>query len=270
MMRPGVRIDGSLTQYRVSREAPCPVCGKPDWCLSDHQSFALCQRIESSERRGSAGFVHRLRPSAPSAGKGSGLRIAVVPCQANKPKRATVSPWTPRPRWNSKRGVYDLGAAYYYNDLSGAPIYRKLRYENRTLRPHKICVFERFDPDRQAWIGGPGCMHGVPRVLYRQEQISYRRQIFVVEGEKCADLLWDFGVLAVTSDSGARSWRPEFAELLRGKDIVILPDNDVDGRCYARDVRDCTMPMARSVKIVTLPNLQTKGDIADWISGVQP
>lgn len=46
---------------RVSKNNPCPVCGKPDWCLIGSEGDrAICQRVESSERHGEAGFLHRL------------------------------------------------------------------------------------------------------------------------------------------------------------------------------------------------------------------
>jgi hypothetical protein len=32
---------------RVSRTHPCPVCGKPNWCLvSADGTAAICQRVE--------------------------------------------------------------------------------------------------------------------------------------------------------------------------------------------------------------------------------
>ena len=50
------------TQWkRVSRETPCPVCGKADWCLvAADGTAAICPRTESPRRCGDAGFLHRL------------------------------------------------------------------------------------------------------------------------------------------------------------------------------------------------------------------
>lgn len=52
---------------RVSRRKPCPVCGRPDWCLlAADGSAAICARTaEGSVRRaGEAGWLHRLGDSA--------------------------------------------------------------------------------------------------------------------------------------------------------------------------------------------------------------
>ena len=54
---------------------------------------------------------------------------------------------------------------------------------------------------------------------------------------------------------------------LAGRDVAIFPDNDADGRKYARTVAGILQalePPAR-VRIVELPGLEAKGDIADFI-----
>ena len=52
----------------VSASHPCPICGKPDWCLiSVDGTVAICQRTEagSVKRCGDAGWLHRLSEPAP-------------------------------------------------------------------------------------------------------------------------------------------------------------------------------------------------------------
>lgn len=153
-------------------------------------------------------------------------------------------------------------ALYYYCRPDGEPLYRKVRYKTET---GKITPFQRYDPDRDAWVGGKGCMVGVERVLYRNEELPAFQKVFVVEGEKCADALWDLGILAVCNDSGAGHWRPEFSEKLRGKEVAILPDNDEPGRKHAAMVARALAGIARSVKKVELPGLGPKEDVYDWL-----
>jgi hypothetical protein len=46
---------------RVSKIHPCPVCGRPNWCLiADDGKAAICQRIESNRHIKEAGFLHIL------------------------------------------------------------------------------------------------------------------------------------------------------------------------------------------------------------------
>lgn len=50
--------------HRVSKQEPCPICGKPDWCLTaPDNSAAICARIEegSLKKCGDAGYLHILR-----------------------------------------------------------------------------------------------------------------------------------------------------------------------------------------------------------------
>src|SRR4051812_30069671 len=60
---------------RVSRENPCPVCGKPDWCsVAADGSVATCQRVEAGAVKdlGEAGWLHRLREDEPRRPRGHG------------------------------------------------------------------------------------------------------------------------------------------------------------------------------------------------------
>jgi len=48
---------------RVTKQTPCPVCGKPDWCLvAGDGSTAICARVKegSTKRCGDAGYLHVL------------------------------------------------------------------------------------------------------------------------------------------------------------------------------------------------------------------
>lgn len=50
---------------RVSKQHPCPVCKKPDWCMvSKDGSAAICPRVPSNRDLGEAGFLHRLSEQA--------------------------------------------------------------------------------------------------------------------------------------------------------------------------------------------------------------
>ena len=47
---------------RVSRSAPCPVCGKPDWCtLSEDGEVAYCMRIQSGMACKNGAWMHFLK-----------------------------------------------------------------------------------------------------------------------------------------------------------------------------------------------------------------
>lgn len=52
--------------YRATRRRPCPVCGKPDWCLiAKDGTTAICSRTPSKVAKGDAGYLHQLTEPLP-------------------------------------------------------------------------------------------------------------------------------------------------------------------------------------------------------------
>ncbi|MBW3597509.1 MAG: ATPase, partial [Planctomycetes bacterium] len=104
-----------------------------------------------------------------------------------------------------------------------------------------------------------------PRPLYGLPELAGADTIVVVEGEKTADSAQSIGFTATTPSFGPASktdWTP-----LAGKQIVILPDNDEEGRQRAADVAAelAKLTPAPAVKVVELPDLPEHGDVVDWI-----
>ncbi|PIR24838.1 MAG: hypothetical protein COX62_05815 [Deltaproteobacteria bacterium CG_4_10_14_0_2_um_filter_43_8] len=139
---------------------------------------------------------------------------------------------------------------YTYEDEKGDPLFQVRRYEPKTFR--------QFHWDGSAWKSG---LNGIRRVLYKLPQIINEPIIYVVEGEKDAETLWRWNIPATTCSSGAGKWRDEYSQNLRGKKIVIIPDQDQAGKKHAEQVAQSLWEKVESIKIVTL----NKGkDISDW------
>lgn len=67
----------------------------------------------------------------------------------------------------------------------------------------------------------------VKRVLYNAPNVVASDTVYLVEGEKDADTLLILGLPATTPSGGANSvWLPEFTELLAGKTVIHIPDNE--------------------------------------------
>ncbi|HOK67724.1 MAG TPA: toprim domain-containing protein [Anaerohalosphaeraceae bacterium] len=50
---------------RVSRNRPCPICNKPDWCgISKDGSLVICMRVPSDKKTKNGGWLHRIGPSS--------------------------------------------------------------------------------------------------------------------------------------------------------------------------------------------------------------
>ena len=143
-------------------------------------------------------------------------------------------------------------ARYNYTDLNGNLIYFVCRMEH----PTKKKEFVQGTPSH--W--GIGDITPVP---YNWPIIAASEWCVVVEGEKDVETLRSIGIPATTNSGGAKKWRPEFAEYLKGKKVIILPDNDEVGREHAEIVARDLYGQAASVKIVQCSQLP-KGDVTDF------
>ncbi|MCH7989382.1 MAG: DUF3987 domain-containing protein, partial [Planctomycetes bacterium] len=101
----------------------------------------------------------------------------------------------------------------------------------------------------------------LPELLAAAENIP----VFIVEGEKDVESLCALGLIATCNSEGAGKWRSEFNIFFRGRDVVLLPDNDSQGRDHTKQVAGQLQSIARSVKVIDLPDLPPKGDVSDWL-----
>jgi P4 family phage/plasmid primase-like protien len=91
-------------------------------------------------------------------------------------------------------------------------------------------------------------------------------RLFIVEGEKDADNLFKLGMKATTNAGGGRAWNLEnYNELVRGRPIVIIPDNDKVGKEFMEKVASEIWDKVPSVRVLKLPGMKIKGDVSDWI-----
>lgn len=97
------------------------------------------------------------------------------------------------------------------------------------------------------------------------EAIAQSKTIFIAEGEKCADAVVALGASATCNAMGAGKWPDPLTPFFTGADTVILPDNDEPGAQHAALVASKILGTAKRVRILELPDLPPKGDVADWI-----
>ena len=172
---------------------------------------------------------------------------------------APVSP-SPIPKRKKAPPMDDLGpvtAKWDYHDGEGNLIACVYRYDppgGKEFRPWDVKARKQQAPN--------------PRPLYQQPAIAINDYVIFVEGEKCADALSATGNVATTAMGGANTlvdktdWSP-----LKGKYVMIWPDNDEPGRTYANNAaRAIAAVGALSVSILDIPkDKPEKWDVADAI-----
>ena len=147
---------------------------------------------------------------------------------------------------------------YDYRDASGALLFQVVKLYPKDFRQRR--------PDGSGgWIWD---LKGIKPVLYRLPELlvaESEETVFVVEGEKDADRLAAEGLVATTSPMGAGKWKPEYAEYLRDRRVVVIPDNDEPGRQHAASIERSLTGVASAWRCLELPGLGEKGDVSDWL-----
>jgi len=151
----------------------------------------------------------------------------------------------------------DIEAAYNYRDEQGAVRYQVVRKFGKRF------MQRRPNDGKGGWEWGLGEIAPLP---YDLPRILKAQLVAVVEGEKDAVNLTRLGMPATCNSGGAGNFKPELAHWFAGKDVAIFPDNDEPGRKHAAAVARLLQPVARSVKIVEIPELPLKGDVSDFIA----
>ena len=254
MTRPEVdskKIMNKLYNNRidVSQSSPCIHCGKPDWCYRTSDSVHLCNRqIEPAQ-----GWYRTTK-------KDQQGKFYYAPKHPQKAASPTGK------------------ITYNYTDREGNPLVRVVRINGQD--GSKKIWQEHFNGKR--WVKG---LKGIDRndiPVYRyqeiQQAIASEETIYIVEGEKCADLLFEKGLFATTNLGGSGKWLENHNQDLSGaKNIVICPDRDLPGINHALRISE-SFPQAHwlyappSDYFWDWNKLPSSGglDVADWIAEANP
>jgi putative DNA primase/helicase len=149
-------------------------------------------------------------------------------------------------------------ATYDYRDESGGLLYQGVRFEPKDFK-------QRRPDGKDGWIWSLTGVRHVPYRLLELLAADPAAWVLIVEGEKDADRLAALGFTATTNAAGAGKWKPEYTESLRGRRVVIIPDNDEAGEKHANVVARALHGVATEVRVLRLPDLPSKGDASDWI-----
>jgi hypothetical protein len=175
-------------------------------------------------------------------------------------------------------------ATYDYPDENRNLLFQVVRFEPKDFR-------QRRPGENGEWTWS---VKGVRQVPYRLPDLLEHidRVIFIPEGEKDVDRLWDIGVPATCNAGGAGKWKPALTKFFHGADVVVIADNDpqkrhpktnepmfhpdgrpmLPGQDHARQVCRELAPVAQRVRYLDLtkmwPECPPKGDISDLIAAL--
>ena len=139
----------------------------------------------------------------------------------------------------------DAGALNWYRVLDGDVSGWQLRKPVGFKEGPFIGVLDAFDPDP-----------------FDPTQAS--KFLYWPEGEKDVETVSGKGGLAFTFGGCGDGLPAGCEEYVRGRNVVILADNDPEGVKHAEKKASLAAPVAASVRIVHFPDLPPKGDVSDF------
>src|SRR6516165_364556 len=171
----------------------------------------------------------------------------------------------PPPKSKKKKGKSAGGAQTY------SPTIARYVYRQAEGTPYlQVCRTQakKFFQNRwngQMWI--PGKPAG-PKLPYRLPELlaaAPTTPVHLCEGEKDVDALAKLGFVATTNSEGAGNWADNLNAYFRDRSVYIHEDNDKEGRKRCQRIARALEPIAKTVRIICLPDLPEHGDVSDWL-----
>lgn len=195
-------IGKQLTE--VSPKEPCIHCGKGDWCYRFANGASVCNRQNVAQGWEDSGKFDK-----------NGAAILYPTLWEKKqpnPKPIRTTEWV-------------------YTDREGKELVKVVRQD---LGNGKKKIFQNYWNGKRWLQKRPAHINrgDIPIYKYREIEAAIQSQetIFIVEGEKCADRLWELGLAATTNIQGAKSFHSNDLQDLAGVNrVVLVPDKDKPG-----------------------------------------
>jgi len=146
---------------------------------------------------------------------------------------------------------------YDYHGLDGTLLHQVVKGTGKQFRQRH--------PTPEGWVWKTSGR----RVPYRWPELVGQNEVFICEGEKDVDCLFDHGLVATCNLGGASKWRAEETAALldlNPAQVYVIPDHDGPGRAHADSVLEQLTAAGITATLVPLPGLQPHGDASDWFA----
>jgi len=231
---------------RVTKQNPCPVCGREKYCSVTADGGAVCCTKEPSDRpaKNGRGWWHKTG--------------AVVP---PPPPAKNGHVKLPRKRTNVRETRYPIEDPETGETVA---VHGRRDYLEDGV-PKKDLWWEK--PDGAA---SQGHVQAELLPLYGTDalkEIKPHAPVVVTEGEKAADALRRLNIAAVGTVTGAGGLpcKKALAPLV-GHVVCLWPDNDEGGRKHMAAVGRSLLGLGATVRVLTWPDAPEKGDAADFVA----
>jgi hypothetical protein len=159
-------------------------------------------------------------------------------------------------------------AEWIYKDARGNPVHKTVRFDKLDAQGNPIKdeygknkkTFRQYHWKDNKWVNG---LNNIELLPYNLEMIEKHPTIFLCEGEKAAEAGISMGLPCTTFAMGAGSWKEYYGHYFKGKNVIIITDNDDAGREHGQGIAFKLKNIAEGIKIIQVSN-KNKGDLADF------
>ena len=159
---------------------------------------------------------------------------------------------------------------YVYRHGDGRIAFVVQRYAPREEGGKKF--FGQYEPHGKQWTKGLSMasnrpLYGLYTLLHKSDP---KKQVKVVEGEKCADLLRQHfpGAVVVSWCGGSKGWSQTDWSPLKGRKVLLVADSDTEGYLCMNSIAGHLEKLCPSIRLVLPPKTRTgqkAQDIGDVI-----
>ncbi len=241
---------------RCTRNKPCHICGKPDWCCFTHDGAARCMRIQDAP---DGWYICKVDDQGGTTFRpGDGPRKAAAPRPKIEPPKVIKTK-----NWGRIQLQLRSALVTDHTDIHAEGLgVSSLALHRLGIGWHeqwRCWTFPMYQPtgeivgmrcrgeDGKKWAI-PGSSDG----LFLDSDIAVPEEVFICEGPTDTAALMDVGFYAVGRPS-CRGAVIATKALARGRRVVIVSDSDGPGREGAEHLASNLLGMCRSVKVIEPP-----------------
>ncbi|MEG4840974.1 DUF5906 domain-containing protein [Microcoleus sp. B9-D4] len=193
---------GTGKLIRVTKDSPCPHCGKPDWCYS-LGDLSVCNR----DQQPATGWEKTTKSDQDG-------HFYYAPVQQEKAIRPASTTY------------------YHYPARDGSPLVRVKRIDFGDGRKKEFRQ-QHWDAATSKWVTGLGKVQRADIPVYNYAKVQEAKAqgvtVFILDGENCVKELEKIGLVGTTSIGGMGKWKDSDTSDLEGAQVAIAPDRDEPG-----------------------------------------
>jgi hypothetical protein len=250
---------------RVSRKTPCPICGKPDWCLvAENNSAAICSRVQegSVKKCGDAGWLHILVDLPKNRQYRSQRRLTVKLCN-DRPDRDFAAL---QQQYSRQITSQQINALSQQLGVSAQSLKRlNIGWDGKAYTFPMSNGFGKLIGIRRRFTDGcKVSVKGSKAGLFIPTGLTGNKRLLICEGATDTAAALDLGFDAIGRPN-CNSRIEMTAQAARGRaEIVIVGDNDKAGRAGAKKLADALALHYSSVKVISPP--EGIKDLRQWLN----